>query len=892
MKRKLLLYLLFVTNIAFAQKAIQGVVVEQSSGRALKNASVVLLDADSIMRSFTRASASGAFSFAKVDSGSYTLVVSYPRFETFSKKVSLKAQDLKLDSIKIESQANLIEEIVINQRIPIKIKGDTIEYDAASFETEKNAKLEDLFRRLPGMSVSASGEIKAQGKTVKKVLIDGEEFFGYDPKIAIRNVRADAVDKVQVYERRSDKSEFTGIDDGVREQTVNVILKEEARSGLFGNANANWGSKGLYDANLFAAKFNRSERIGLTGNWNNMGTGGEGSFIRSNNQITGKPESKSAGINYDNNFLQRKLQLNSSYDFRNNSNENESKSYRKQIIDESKTQETNSESASWSDNKNNGLRASMRFKIDSASNMELKADAGIGRSQSASSSASETTRETNSRANDFKSSSLSESDNDRMNLGLGYMRFLNRKERSINIHVNGQRSSSEASSKVEELTNFYDLNGDLERTKAVNQLRLNSDENSSYGASLNFSEPLSKQLHLTVGYGFNSTERKGTVNAYNDESNQLSNTIDSLYSKKENDINRNNDLDFSIGYHSEKIRLNLSNKIGYVQQELSDAYRDISLERAFWQNNLNSMLSYQMSKSKSINLGYRNGTTVPSFSQLQPLQPPTNELYEQVGNPDLKRATNNTFSLGYMKYSFLKSSSLMINSNVSITSNAIVNKSIINEGGKTTTTYVNIADHQNWNASLTGSYDRPYFNGSVQIGPTASLSYNDGYQYINGDLNKNNSTNANIGINANKQNSRVADFNFSVDFGLANERNSVQQQLNNTNFRSSINTDIRYFLPFKFNLTQVIHYSYSGKTKVFAEPIRQFYMNLELSKKLLANESLQLNVKAFDIFNSFNNTNRSYSNNSFSQSEQQVLTQYFLAGLKWDFNKNLGKKND
>src|SRR5690606_9020289 len=149
-----------------------------------------------------------------------------------------------------------------------------------------------------------------------------------------------------------------------------------------------------------------------------------------------------------------------------------------------------------------------------------------------------------------------------------------------------------------------------------------------------------------------------------------------------------------------------------------------------------------------------------------------------------------------------------------------------------------------------------------------------------------------IGVNANKQTSKNGDFNINLSIGLNNEENSIQTQFNNTAIRSSTNAYLKYTLPYKFSLTQVIFYSYTGKTKIFPEPIQQFYMNLELARKLLKNESLLLSIKAFDVFNSFNNTNRSMGNSSFSQTQQDMLTQYFMVGLKWDFNKNLGKKND
>lgn len=890
MRRILILLLFIASQYVHAQQVITGIVVDASDNKPLVNASVVVLNTDSIMQQFARVGEDGKFQIKKVARGKHLLLVTYPKFEIFSKEFEVASSDIKLDSIKINSQSNLLEEIIVTQKIPIKMKGDTIEYDASSFATEKNAKLEDLLRRLPGLTVSNSGEVTAHGKTVSKVLIDGEEFFGYDPKIAIRNVRADAVDKVQVYERKSEQAELTGIDDGVRLQTVNVVLKEEARKGIFGNANASVGTKELFDANLFAAKFNQSERIGLTGSWNNMGNQGDASMIRMNNQIIGKPEHQSAGINYENNFLKKKLHMSSSYGISNNSNANESESYNKQVLGEDKTQETSRKSQSENSNLNNNLRAQFRMKIDSVSNMNVHLGGSKGRSESSSLSSSETFRNEGLRANEFNGNNSTETDNGSLNVRMDYRRRLNQKGRSMNLHLSNDYNNSESTNLVDETTKLYDRLGNDSSTIHVNQTRLSETKSNGFGAALNFSEPISERLYLTLGYSFNTSKRTGLVDAYNNTDNTQG--LDMRYSKNEEDKNNNNSADVNLSYRADKFNINLSNRTTYRQQQLSDSYRDIDLERSFWQNNFNTNISYKISNSKNLTFGFQNNTNVPSFQQLQPLQPPTNELYEQIGNPDLKREINNNFNLSYNRFSLLKGSSFNVNGSVSLMDNAIVNKSVVDDKGKTTATFVNINDKLNWNARLNANYGKPIFNGVMQFGPYSMISYNSNYLYINGDLNQNITTNANIGVNGNKQSSKGVDFNFNLGIGLVNEQNSVQTRLNNTSLRSSANADLKYYLPFKFSLTQVLSYSFTGKNKIFPEPIHQFYMNLELTRKLLSSESLLLSVKAFDVFNSFNNTQRSFSESNFSETRQQMLTQYFMVGLKWDFNKNLGKKND
>ncbi|MEJ5055001.1 outer membrane beta-barrel protein [Sphingobacterium sp. MYb382] len=894
MIRTLLLVLFITCNYVYAQQSVTGVVVDASDKKALVNAAIVILDTDSIMQGFARAGKDGKFELKQVKAGKHLLIVSYPKFEVFSKQIQVGQGGLKLDSIKISSQANILEEVIVTQKIPIKIKGDTIEYNASSFETEKNAKLEDLLRRLPGVTVSNTGEITAQGKTVSKVLIDGEEFFGYDPKIAIRNVRADAVDKVQVYERKSDQAELTGVDDGVRLQTVNVVLKNEARVGVFGNANVNFGTNKLFDANLFTAKFDHSERIGVTGSWNNMGNSSDASMIRMNNQIIGKPTHNSAGVNYENNFLQKKLNLTSSYGYSNNGNANESDSYNKQVLDENETQETNRQSQSSSDKINHSLRAQVRMRVDSASNLQVQINGTKGSGDSRNSSSSETLRSVgdnvNTKANDFTSDNSAKTKDENLDFRINYRRRLNKSGRSMNLQLSNQFTNSESTNLVREITNKYDSLGVNPRTTDINQTRFNEGKNNKFGASLNISEPITKDINLTLGYSFDASNRTGLVNAFNNTGNTQQ--LDSLYSKNEQDKFNNNGLDFNISFRTDKFMVNLSNKTTYLQQNLSDSYRNIALDRSFWQNNFVTRFSYKISNTKSLSLDYQNGSNVPSFSQLQPIQPPTNELFVQLGNPDLKRETLNSFNINYNKFSLLKASSLMVNATIAFTDNAIVNKSEIDQTGKTTATFVNINDKTNWNVRLNASYGKPIIAGLIQFGPTANLTYANNYLYINGKLNQNNTTNALVGFNASKQTSKIVDFFLNFNIGLTNEKNSVQSQFNNTSLRSTTGAELKYFLPFKFSLTQALNYSYTGKTKIFPEPIQQFYMNLELTRKLLPSESLLLSVKAFDVFNSYNNTQRSFSNSNYSETRQQLLSQYFMLGLKWDFNKYLGKKND
>lgn len=890
MNRIFFLLLFFCTSFSYGQTSIKGKVIDRGENKPLFNASVILLTAqDSILKVFTRTNEEGNFNIQPLEKGAYRVLITYPKFELYSDLINVEDSKIDLHDIKISSRANVLEEVVITQKLPIKIKGDTIEYNAGSFETEKNAKLEDLLRRLPGMTVSSDGTITAQGKTVSKVLIDGEEFFGYDPKIAIRNVRADAIDKVQVYEKKSEEAELTGVDDGVRIKTVNVVLKEEARKGIFGNANATIGTKGLFDAGLFTAKFNRSERIGITGNWNNMG-GGNDSRIRSNASIQGKPEYKNIGVNYDNVFLKKRLSLNSSYNFNNNSSTNERTSNVKELF-EDKTQETIGSNSSDNDTKNNNVRAQVRFKIDSIQNLDVQLNAGKSDTYTKSTSDRRITINDTTLTNTFDENNSSNGNNDNADFRINYRRRLNNNGRSINVQFNSQLSQSESIGQTKSITNYYKNNA-LNRADTIDQKRVNEATNNRIGASLNLNEKLLQDLYLTVGYTMNSSVSKSLNRSLNADGSGDYTLLDSLYSKNEENKNFNQGANIQLNYNiKDKLNINLSNTMSYKNQKLIDSYRDINLNRNFWDNNLNMNVNYKLTLNKNLMLSYNTSNRIPTFGQLIALQPLTNPLFVQLGNPDLKKSTENSYNFNFNTFSILRSSSFNINAGITTTHNPIANKRVLDSEGVTTSNYENISDKINWSARVYSGYSKPLFNNLLQFNPNANISYGNNYDFLNGVLNNSKNYNASAGFGLNKQNTKVIDFNFFTNIGVDRVETLLQPDLNSNSLRANINTDIKYFLPFKFDLVQVINYGYTGKNKVYKESINQFYMNMELNKKLMSN-NLQLSLKAFDIFKTFNTTNRSFDSSKFSESQQQMLTQYFMLGLKWDFNKNLGKKND
>src|SRR5699024_1732498 len=188
--------------------------------------------------------------------------------------LSEENSSVDLGSVDMMLVSELLDEVVITSRNKIMIKGDTIEFDASQYTVQKNARVEDLLSQLPGFQVDMNGEITALGETISKVLVDGEEFFGDDPTLVTRNIRADMVDKVQLYDKKSDQAEFTGVDDGERSKTLNIKLKEDKKKGYFGKVDAGAGTNEMYQGQAMFNRFNNKQRFSAFGTIGNTGRTG------------------------------------------------------------------------------------------------------------------------------------------------------------------------------------------------------------------------------------------------------------------------------------------------------------------------------------------------------------------------------------------------------------------------------------------------------------------------------------------------------------------------------------------------------------------------------------------------------------------------------------------
>ena len=310
MMRKLLLAL-FVVCTAFGSQAastLNGLLVDASDSLPLIAATVKLLkaNADSTYVKGTVTDENGLFNLSGVAAGRYVLKCSYLGYNDVTRKVTVgqNGRGVNFGVIPMQMEGILLKEaVVMGVKTPIVVKEDTIEYNADTYKTQANAVVEDILKRMPGVEVDSEGKITANGKEVKKILIDGKEFFSDDPKMASKNIPADMINKLQVIDRKSDLARLTGVDDGEDETVINLTVKKGLNNGWFGNLTGGYGTDNRYSGNFVLNYFADGNQFTLLGGGNNTNTqnftdSGSSRFMRwgNNNGIT---TSQSVGFNFN-----------------------------------------------------------------------------------------------------------------------------------------------------------------------------------------------------------------------------------------------------------------------------------------------------------------------------------------------------------------------------------------------------------------------------------------------------------------------------------------------------------------------------------------------------------------------------------------------------------------
>ena len=910
--------LLLSLHAAWAQSAIvKGTVADTLNRIPLSNAVVSVLHAkDSMLYRFQRTAGNGRFELKNLQPGQYLVMVSYPKFADYVEAITLTDSAVhNLGSVNMIQKSRLLKEVVIKQQVAaIRFKGDTTEFNADSFRTAANANVEELLKLLPGIQVDKNGQVTAMGQKVKKILVDGEEFFGDDPTLVTKNLRADMVDKVQVFDKQSDQAAFTGVDDGEKSKTINITLKENKKKGYFGKASASGGTNGYFDtqlmANLFqgkrkAAVFGIASNTGKTGlNWQErekfgQGDAGNMSYDEMNGYYTfsgngddlggwegrfegrGYPLVQTGGVHYEDKWKEDKQRVSANVKAMRMGVEQWSADLNQQVLNNAVQYSRDSSSSKSIDKK---LRADglYEWKIDSMATVKLTVQGGRDNRTSFSRKMGQVTNENNQLLNENENNTSSDGQRDLFGTNLLWKQRFQKKGRTLtaNFWQNYEKSNSE----VMQLShaNIY-TNGVLDSVLKVDQHKINNSEQTDINGNVAYTEPVGKNGLMQISYGLQLNNNRSGRSSYNKADNGKYEDLDSLYSNdyKYNVVTNLGGLAYS--YNFKKFRFNIGAKVGATQYHQDNLYTGKSYDRSFVNWSPRMRFSYQRKQQQSISLSYNGYTRQPSINQLQPLVSNDNQINIFVGNPDLKPSFNSTISLNLGDYKVFTERSIWFNLSYNFTMNDFANATEVDASGRSKSMAVNVNGNRNVSYYLSGEWKLKWQDLRIGVETNGQIGRRTGL--VNHVENVSNTYNAGALFQLRKFKEKRYDARLRGGINFNSTVSSIQQSLTTTYWEYPLNANVSVQLPWKLELNSDLDYAIRPKTALFTTNNSMAIWNAGLGKKFGKGDAFEFRCTVDDILKQRKGINRSMYGNTVSQSTYGIIGRYVMLSFLWNFNK-------
>ena len=918
-------FLIFISISAFAQNYnVTGTIVDSSSRELLVGANIALesaYDSDKVWGGTS--DLEGNFKF-EVPAGAYRLRVSYVGYSEIKKRVFVS--DKAVDMGKIELVSANMEDIIVEGRIPPAVlKGDTVEYNAAAFKTNPDATAEDLVEKMPGINIT-NGKVQAQGEDVKQVLVDGKAFFGDDAKATLKNLDAQAVDKVQVYDQQSDQSRFSGFDDGNTTKTINIVTKLEYRTGTFGRVYAGGGYDDefkpggeKYKAGGVINSFKGDRRLTFLGQFNNIneqnfanddlagvmsggggrggrgggrygGSGNVGQFLVDDQG--GITSTNAAGLNYSDKWG-KKIDVSGSYFFNYTQNQNNSEFSREFFSARDSGQTYLENQLATSNNMNHRANFNFEYNISEKDNLRITPKFSFQMNDGTSDVIGET----------FKSSGLLNGTSTNFNSDVLAWTFSNRifynhrfekKGRSMSVSVENDHKNQNAGSFLRATNQYYTIS-------AFDTLDQNSNMNlfeSKLSGRLEYNEPIGKTMQLQFryepSYSWNDADQQtfsydSQMESYNSLDTALSNLSNNNFLAQEAGVG----LRFSKGSVNAMVRAAFQYSELSVDQSFPTA---LDTKYKFYSFLPFAMLRYKISKTKNLRVFYRSNTNEPGISQLQEVLNNSNPIQLSIGNANLKQEVSHRLHTHYAAPNPEKNMMFFAMLMGTYTHNYIGNSNFI---AYQDTMYQGVFLSRGTQLSRPVNAGTKYnLMGYTSIGLplkalksnlnfTLSAAYNETPGLINDELNYSKTPTGALGITLSSNISEKLDFTLSTNSSLSASFNTLSLS-QNSQFLNQ-NTKLRfYWNPWKTIVfrTDLSHQYYNGLTDGFTT--NYILWNASIATKLFKNKQGELALLVFDILDQNNSVSRTFTETYIENSQTNVLQRYLMLQFTYKFRPKKG----
>lgn len=908
----LFLPLFFPTLLWSQNNQIEGQVVD-SSGVGLPAANVVLLEKkDSVFVLFGLTDEAGRFSLKRVEPGDYILQTSYLGYKNHWESVTIAPGQGKLDLGKqvLEPTSVLLNDVEVTaSRTPLSMHKDTLEYNAAVFKTQPGAVVEDLLKKLPGIQVQPDGTIKAQGKTVQNVLVEGKEFFGQDPKIATKNLPADAVNKVQVFDKKSESAEFTGIEDGRDERTINLKLKDGKKQGYFGKANVGAGTEGRYEGNFNINRFGRRTQMSAIGMANNNnqqgfsfqdyinfmgglsnfmsggGSGGGSMRLSFNIEDGGVPmgpmldrgftESWAGGANFNTDFSKRSS-LSANYFYNRLENDIERNATRLNSLG---TSDFNSDEAEDRINRNANHRLNLTFKhkVDSFQNLTFRSKFNFNDGLFQSLGNSHTFDTLGTLQNQGTRDYYANGQTFKGDASLTYRLRFGRKGRALIANASGVFGDEKRNGTL------YSNNEFPQQIPAfnsvVNQRQAYSDATNNYGGSLAYTEPIGRQRYLETRVEHQQYLNTTDKNFYDRITTPTAGEVfNPLLSRSFQRGYRYDRAGLSIMQNRPKYNLSAGAALQYSQLDGDIQGLEQPLQRTFTRVLPRAFFNYDLKTTRHLNLEYNTSLREPSLEQLQPAVDNSDPLNVYTGNPELQPEYAHNLSTSFMNFDQFTMSSFFVSLNTTYTSHRITNAATIDSLFRRYVHPVNVDNDYAVNAHT--SYNTPLRPLKINLNTRLDNTYNRGILFVNEQENTTDRWLNTLEVSFDNRRKVWTDWSIGASVSHNSTHYSVNTSLNQSFINQHYFGEITVFPNKKWALGTGIDCAVYSK-EAFGQQRTIPLWRGSVTRYVLKNNKGQIKLSAFDLLNKNIGISRSSQFNYLEEERVRNLARYFMLSFSY-----------
>ncbi len=905
-------------------RIVSGHVIDKKDASALSGVTVMLVNVvDSTKKTGTVTAIDGDFSISNVSDGKYQLTLRYVSYRTVRRSVDVAGKDITLGSLEMESSARELKGVTVSGRqIRGEQKGDTSQFNADAYKTNPDATAEELAAKMPGITSDNTG-VKVNGEAVQQVLVDGKPFFGTDPTLALKNLPAEVIDKIQVFDKLSDQSMFTGFDDGNAQKTMNIITRRNKSEGVFGKLYAGYGTDDRYLAGGNINFFNGDRRITILGLANNInqqsfsqedvlglgggqsrggrGPGGRGGGGGSNNFMVGQQSGISAtnsfGFNYSDSWG-KKLKVSGSYFFNGTDNNNDSRTSRTYFAGPSNSSLYDDSSLSSTNNLNHRFNMRFEYTIDSANSITFSPSLSLQHNDASTSSYARTLAADILQSSTNNATSLL---NDGYNASgnLLYQHKFRKPRRTISLNVNGgaNEKTGEGSNYSQNL--YY--NSVVTAVGRDQRYDLLSD-GANVSTNLTYTEPIGKKGQLQFSYNPSFSEsvsdkmtysKDAVTGEYSKQDTLFSNSYANTYTTQRGGVS------FRVGERDKKTSFNIGVNVQQANLAGDQEFPLVAhINRSFFNVLPNAFYNFRAADGRNMRVMYRTNTNAPSITQLQSVVDISNPLLMKTGNADLKQSYEHTFVVRYGLTKATTGRNLFLNiyanktfdyvgsavyqpSRDSLFTDKVSGTSILINRGSQITRPVNLDGYFSSRFFITYGFPVSLIKSNLNL--NAGLNYNITPGLVNDAMNKAMNYVPSFGAVLSSNISEKIDFTVSYTGNYNVVSNSIQSQVANNfyNHVASVRFNWVFLENFVFNTNFSNNY-YTGFSGTGAQNFNLWgaYVGYKMFKK-----TLEARISVYDILNQNTSVVRTVTETYFENANTNVLRQYFMAQLTYTIRK-------